>query len=167
MKLISRLTVVLALAFAFALPLESEAQTQFAVGPRIGIDAGDIEEVFIGADARISSPSLPVVVNPTFDYYFTPDNLTFWGLSGNALYPFGVNNESFTPYAGAGLGVYRQSVDTQLGSASTTDLGLNLLFGLEFPLESVRPFAEAQFTPVFGDSSYNLFTVKGGLLFSF
>lgn len=164
MNVLSRLSVVLLLALI--LPLEAEAQSQFKVGPRLGIDAGDIEEVFIGADARISSPALPVTVNPTFDFYFTPENTTFWSLSGNALYPFGVNNQSFTPYAGAGLGLYRQSVDTQVGSVSSTDLGLNLLFGLEFPLQTVRPFVEAQFTPVFADDSYNLFTVKGGILFS-
>lgn len=165
MTVLSRVSAVL--IFALVFPLEAEAQTQFELGPRLGIDAGDIEEVFIGADARISSPVLPVTVNPTFDYYFTPDNLTFWALSGNALYPFGVNNQRFTPYAGAGLGLYRRSVDLQTQSVSNTDLGLNLLFGLEFPLESVRPFVEAQYTPVFADDSYNLFTVKGGLLFSF
>lgn len=160
MNVLSRLFVVLLLALC--LPLEAEAQAQFAVGPRLGIDAGDIEEVFIGADARISSPALPVTVNPTFDFYFTPENTTFWGLSANALYPFGASNQRFTPYSGAGLGLYR--LDASGGD--TTDLGLNLLFGLEFPLRSVRPFVEAQFTPVFADDSYNLFTVKGGLLFS-
>ncbi|MFP4227986.1 MAG: hypothetical protein ACLFTE_04065 [Salinivenus sp.] len=165
MKTLTRLSAVFFLVLM--LPTNAEAQTEVAVGPRIGIDVGDVEEVFIGADARITSPSLPVVVNPTFDYYFTPDGFTFWGLSGNALYPFGIDNQQFTPYAGGGLGIYSRSVDAQFGSASSTDLGLNLLFGIQFPLESVRPFAEAQFTPVFADGSYNLFSIKGGLLFSF
>jgi len=161
MNVLSRLSVVLLLAVM--LPTAASAQSQLTVGPRLGIDAGDIEEVFIGADVRISSPALPVTVNPTFDFYFTPDNTTFWGLSANALYPFGANNQQFTPYSGAGLGLYR--LDTSGGDA--TDLGLNLLFGIEFPLGSLRPFAEVQYTPVFADDSYNLFTVKGGLLFSF
>lgn len=165
MKTCTRLSFVLFLVLM--LPISANAQTEVALGPRVGIDVGDVEEVFIGADARISSPSLPVVVNPTFDYYFTSGDLTFWGLSGNALYQFGVDNQEFTPYAGGGLGIYRRSFDTQFGSASSTDLGLNLLFGIQFPLESVRPFAEAQFTPVFADDSFNLFTIKGGILFSF
>lgn len=169
-----RLTLVIsAIVFLFAAaPTTARAQASFAVGPRIGVDVGDIEEVFIGADVRITSPNLPVVINPTFDFYFTDDPLTFWALSANALYPIGTNNEVFTPYAGAGLGIYRFSVDDidtgfgSFGGASSTDVGLNFVFGAQFLVENVTPFAEVQYSPVFTEgSTTNLFNLKGGILF--
>lgn len=176
-----RLTLILsALALIFiCVPSSAVGQTSISVGPRLGIDFGDIEEAFIGADVRITSPSLPVVVNPTFDFYFTSDPLTFWGLSANALYPISTENESFAPYAGAGLGIYRFSIEEQtvsnpfggditVGGGGSTDIGLNLVAGAEFPLETVRPFAEVQFSPVFTEgSTTTLFNIKGGVLFSF
>lgn len=158
---------VLATAFLLAviLPTTATAQSRIEVGPRVGIDAGDIEEPFVGADVRIGLPMSPIVINPTFDYYFVDDPLTFWSVSGNALYRFGVDNQVFTPYSGAGLGLFRSSVD---GGGSATDLGINAIFGAEFLFGSVRPFVEAQYSPVFSEgSTTSLFNVKGGLLFGF
>lgn len=149
---------------AISLPTEANGQTQISVGPRIGIDAGDIEEPFVGADVRIGLPESPIAINPTFDYYFTDDPLTFWSFSTNALYRFGTQNRVFTPYSGVGLGIYRSSID---GAGSATDLGLNAIFGAEFSVGSLRPFLEAQYSPVFSDgSTTSLVSVKGGLLFS-
>lgn len=168
-------SVSLALLVALlVLPSAAQAQTTFQVGPRIGIDFGDIEEVFIGADARITTESLPVIMNPAFDFYFTPENFTFWGLSVNGFYPFGSNNEVFTPYAGAGLGIYRFSFEGQsvggiaFGGGGSTDIGLNLLFGAQFITGSTFvPFIEAQYSPVFTEGvTTTLFGIKGGLLFN-
>jgi len=157
--------VVTALFLAVSLPIEATGQPSISVGPRVGLDAGDVEEPFIGADVRIGLPDSRIAINPTFDYYFVDDPLTFWSLSVNGLYRFGVDNQVFTPYSGVGAGVYRSSVD---GGGSSTDLGLNALFGAEFPLGSVRPFVEAQYSPVFSEgSTTSLFSVKGGLLFRF
>lgn len=171
-----RYTLLSAVLFALLLmvPAQSQAQATFQLGPRIGIDFGDIEEVFIGADLRVTTENLPVVINPTFDFYFTPENFTFWGLSANGLYAFGVDNEAFTPYAGAGLGIYRFSFDGQsvggvtVGGGSSTDIGLNLLFGAQFITErTLVPFVEAQYTPVFTEgSTTTLFGIKGGILFN-
>ena len=143
----------------------STAQAQVKLGPRLGFDAGDVEGAFIGADVRFGTAALPVTLNPTFDIYF-PDAGSFWGLSGNALYTFGINNQVFDPYAGGGLGVYRRSIDVGTVDASSTDLGLNFLFGAEFSAGGLSPFLEAQVTPIFADGSSTLFTIKGGLLFS-
>jgi len=158
----------------------ASAQVDVSVGPRLGIDVGDVEEVFLGADVRIQSPAVPVIINPTFDYYFTDDPLTFWGLSANALFPFGVNNQAFTPYAGAGLGIFRSSLDDQqidggefgtitVEGESTTDVGINLIFGAQFLTGGpIAPFVEAHYTPIFADpENVNLFGIRGGLLFSF
>lgn len=166
MKRLAILTT--ALLFAVVLPAEAQVQSS-AIGPRLGVDLGDVEEVFLGVDARVSSTDFRMILNPTFDYYFTEDPVTFWSLSANALYPFGVGdmNQSFTPYAGAGLGIFRTSVDGQASGmfgASSTDLGVNLKFGAIIPGGTIAPFAEAQYSPVFAEDSYNLFNIKGGLL---
>lgn len=158
------LVLVTAVLFALVLPAEAQVQSS-AIGPRVGVDLGDeIEEVFIGADARFSSTDFRLIFNPTFDYYFMDDPVTFWSVSANALYPFGVGdmNQSFTPYAGAGLGVFHfDAADT------STDMGVNLKFGAIIPGGTIAPFAEAQYSPIFADNSYNLFTIKGGLLIGF
>ena len=139
----------------------AQAQTDFRLGPRLGADFGDVDALFIGADARIDTPALPVTINPTFDIYFwDPGSLV--SVSGNALYSFGVTNQVFDPYAGGGLGIYRFGVDN---GGSSTNLGLNFLFGAEFDVGGVQPFAEAQVSPIFGDGNATLFSLKGGVLF--
>lgn len=163
--------LVAALMLGVALPAEAQVQSS-AIGPRLGVDLGDVEEVFIGADARVSTTDFRLIFNPTFDYYFTDDPVTFWSVAANALYPFGVGdmNQSFTPYAGAGVGIFRTSVDGQpsgMFGASSTDLGVNLKFGAIIPGGAIAPFAEAEYSPVFADDNYNLFSIKGGLLIGF
>ena len=157
--------IVTALFLTVSIPTEATGQPSLTVGPRVGIDAGDIEEPFVGADVRIGLPASRITINPTFDFYFTDDPLPFWSLSVNGLYRFGVDNQAFTPYSGVGAGLYRRSVD---GGGSSTDLGINAVFGAEFPIGSVRPFVEAQYSPVFSaGSTTSLYSVKGGLLVRF
>lgn len=178
MKKLSTLTLLFALLLLIA-PQQADAQTSFEVGPRIGIDFGDLEEFFIGADGRIYSDALPVVINPSFDYYFISSgvdgvDVSAFAVDVNALYEFGVDNQAFTPYAGGGLGIVRfssstESVETPFGdfggvSASTTDVGLSLVGGAKFEAGNLQPFAQAKIN-VGGD--FTLFNLMGGLLFSF
>ena len=155
---------------------EAQAQTEIQIGPRIGIDVGDIEELFIGAEARVKSESIPVLIAPAFDYYFASSgvedvSVTVFAIDINALYEFGVDNQAFTPYAGGGIGIIRQSVDFDgpdfgFGSfgGSTTDFGLNLVGGARFMLDSsIEPFAQAKIN-VGGD--FTLFNIMGGVLFN-
>ena len=156
-------TIATAVLLALSLPSIAQGQANIKIGPRVGLDAGDIEEPFIGADVRIDLSNTPVTINPTFDYYLVDDPLNYWSLSTNVLYRFQGNNEVFTPYSGAGLGIYRFIEN----GGSSTNLGLNALFGAEFQTGRVRPFVEAQYSPVFADGgTTSLVTVKGGLLFS-
>lgn len=178
MRKLSVLTALLAL-FLLAVPQQADAQTSIEVGPRLGIDLGDLEEFFIGADGRITSDALPVIINPAFDYYFVSSGVDGVDVSAftidiNALYEFGIDNQTFTPYAGGGLGIVRfssstEAVDTPFGgfggvSASTTDVGLNLVGGAKFEAGNLQPFAQAKIN-VGGD--FTLFNLMGGLLFSF
>ncbi len=146
-----------------------EARAQIEIGPRLGFDlTGDVEEFFVGVDARLDLPALPVVLNGAFDIYLVEENLDFWQLSFNALYEFGIANVVFSPYVGGGIGISRTSRDFDLGvfgnlsPTSHTDVGLNLIGGATFGFGSLKPFAQAQIT--FGD--VDLLTIGGGLLFS-
>lgn len=160
MKLkLSIIAALAALVLVFS-PQQADAQA-IEIGPRIGYEVDDWDALFVGADARFGVGALPVRINPYFDYYFLDDagpieqSLVQFG--ANALYEFGIANQAFTPYAGAGLAFSRYS----WGDNSNTEAGLNLLFGSRFGFGSVRPFIQANVTV--GD--YDFFSVQGGLLF--
>ena len=148
-----------------------QAQTKIEVGPRLGLDlAGDVEEFFIGADGRFTVAGLPVILNGAFDWYFVDDTFlgntdvdaSFFQLSFNALYEFGTNNQSFTPYAGAGLSLNRGKLEVGNLDQSNTEFGINVLGGATFGFGNLKPFAQAQLT--FGE--FDLFTIGGGILFT-
>ncbi len=153
--------------FLLVIALPSKAQVAIDLGPRVGYDiGGDVEEFFIGADARFGIPDFPVDLGATFDYFFTDGDLSFFQLSMNAYYDFILEDMSFVPYAGAGLGISRVSVDSDLGplgsySYSDTDTGINLIGGARFTAGNMYPFAQVQLT--FGD--LDLLTIGGGILF--
>ncbi len=150
------LLIVLAAAAA-----PSKAQVAVDLGPRLGFDiGGDIEELFIGADARFTIADFPVDLGATFDYYFTDENFTFYQISLNAYYDFVIEDVAFVPYAGAGLGISRVSLDAGPFSSSDSDTGINLIGGARFNAGNVFPFAQVQLT--IGD--LDLFSIGGGVL---
>lgn len=157
---VSRIFAGLLLVIAFTTQ-RAEAQTALEIGPRIGYEVDDWESLFLGADVRIDMAALPVAINPYFDYYFLDnDDVSLIQFGANALYHFGIANQAFTPYAGAGLALSRISYDIP-GVDGDTEAGLNLLFGARFGFGQMRPFAQAQFT--LGDADF--FSIAGGLLF--
>ena len=164
--------------FVFAGLQAAQAQTKIELGPRIGLDIDDVEEFFVGVDARFSPASLPVQINLTFDYYFVDDvpffrefvNISLIQIGINALYQFEIEDQGFTPYAGAGLAITRSSVETSFEefafgdtqfSDTDTEAGLNLIGGTTFGSGSLKPFAQLQLT--LGDAEF--VTIGGGLLF--
>ncbi len=157
------LVLLLALMASGAPP--ARAQVRLDVAPRLGFDlVGDVEEFFLGVDARIGLVALPVLLNPAFDYYFTEGNLNVYQFSINALYP--LQYPGMRPYLGGGIGISRISIgrDGRRPGAfdrSDTDVGLNFIGGVVFRTGNLRPFVQGQIT--FGD--LDLFTVAGGLLF--
>jgi hypothetical protein len=150
------LSLLLAL---FLIPMTAQAQTSVSIGAKGGIDLGDIEEPYVGADARIDFGDAPVRINPFFNYYFAPENVTFWSAGANALFDFEVEDSAFAPYAGAGAQAFNSSV--------STEIGVNGVAGAEFDLESgVRPFVQAEVGIVFNEiSNLTLFGISGGVLF--
>ena len=163
----------------FLIPAAVHAQTSVSLGPKAGIDLGDAEEPFIGADVRIEVSETPVRINPFFNFYFAPENITFWSAGVNGLFDIELDDESITPYAGAGLQIFRTSVETpgiDIGipgfevepeSSSTTDFGLTGVGGIEFRLDGgFRPFVQAELGIVFNEiENLTLFGIGGGVLF--
>lgn len=184
MKRLAILTTVVLLGIGLSGPLTAQGQTSFKVGPRIGIPVGDVSDLggnfFFGADARVGSPALPVMINGSFDFYLTDDietggedlSQTIFAVDINALYEFGIDNPAFTPYAGGGLAITRSSVEEvtvdtgfgtgTFGGGSDTEVGLNLVGGARFPVGSFEPFAQLNAT-LGGD--VQRFGITGGLLF--
>lgn len=159
-----------------AIPMQSEAQyaqyeddpaTILKIGPRATIDVGDISDEFggtvgIGAGVRLRSSSLPLQVNSAFDFYLVGQSWTVWSIDLNAVYLFGEDNQTFTPYSGVGLGITRWSGGIDPGGDGT-DVGLNLVGGVEFIASSaITPFLQLQAT-VAGDLAR--LGITGGLLF--
>lgn len=144
---------------SFGVSQTASAQSQFGIGGGYDLDR---EAAFAGAQARVSTASLPVRINPGVDYYFV-DNATLFQFNLNALYDIGAGNTTtFTPYVGAGLGLAYGKVEGF--DEGETDAGLNLIFGAEFGQNSrLRPYAQAQLTV--GDGT--AVSVGGGVLFGF
>lgn len=161
-------------AFAFLIASLSPVEAQdmnIEIAPRIGYDLGDLEELFIGAEGRFYIEDLPVVLSPAFDYYFASSDfedtsLDVFGIDLNALYEFELEDNSITPYVGAGLGIIRVSASGSVEgfsvSNSSTETGINLLGGAIFNIDApVRPFAQAKTNL---GSDFTLFSLMGGVL---
>ncbi len=148
------LPFLLALAFAGTSAL---AQVQ------IGIQGGYSPDTFnhdgpergaylIGGQVRFGLEGLPLIINPSFDYYFNDvENLQTWQFDVDALIPFGhPRRSSFIPYFGAGLGVTRVTVDHpvigRFIAREQTSYGLNLLGGAVIGQGPIRMFAQARYT---------------------
>jgi hypothetical protein len=131
-----------------------DASAQHSVGINAGYNL-DAKEFFLGGQARFAPASLPVILNPSIETYFV--DFTWLQIDINALYPFGSRNTTFTPYAGAGLGINYVKPE---GGDGDTDAGLNLLFGAEWGMSRLRPFTEARIV-VDGEVGVGL---RGGLL---
>ncbi|MFO8232324.1 MAG: outer membrane beta-barrel protein [Longimonas sp.] len=164
-----RLPWAILLLAVFLIPATAQAQTTVSVGPKAGFGLGDIEEPYIGADVRIGFDA-PIRINPKFDYYFAPENVTYWSAGANALFDFPVDDSPVAPFVGGGVQILNTSIDVSgdfgSGSFSSTDLGLSGVGGAEFNLDGIRPFVQGELGIIFseGDSG-TLFGISGGVLF--
>lgn len=125
------------------------------LGPRVSFNF-DFDEVAIGA--QFSTPiARRLEFYPSFDYYFV-DPGSLWTLNADLKYRVSANRSADWLYLGGGLGFSRIDV----GPAEDTDVGLNLLAGVEPLRGRVHPFAEGRLT--LGDGS--TFQISGGLNFT-
>lgn len=135
-------------------------EINWKLGPRLTIDAGDINDTALGGMLRVRSPSFPVQGSGAFDLYLSDGDATVFTVDLNGQVPIEVERW-FLPYFGAGLGITR--VSGRAGEGSTTDTGFNLMGGAEADLRFVNPFIQAQVT--LGDR-FDRLGFSAGLLFN-
>jgi opacity protein-like surface antigen len=159
-------------ALALAAPRPGRAQVHF--GPQLSWAS---QSIGVGVGARVEAslarmiPSMKGLgVIGSFDYFFpggsngvTPK---YWEINLNGDYHIAIPNSKIGPYAGAGLVAAHSSVSVCVGAAcangSTTNVGLNLLAGVDFPpMGKITPFAELRLELRTGSA----FVVSGGVLF--
>lgn len=112
------------------------AQQSTHVGGRVGYDF-DTREVLFSANLTVPMTSR-LEFYPSLDVY-TPDQGNRIGYNGDLKYRFPMTGGPQF-YAGGGIGVVSRTV----GDFSDTDLGANLLLGLESRTGTVHPFVEGK-----------------------
>jgi len=140
---------------------------------RFGAQASYGDDTDFGLGVRLTSslrslfPRTPIAFHGSFDYFFPDEggsgvDLTYWEINPNVVYLVPVRNSTLGPYVGGGLNIAYASVDVGFGSESDTELGLNLVGGLQFGTATrLRPYVEVRLTVSGGDQ----FVLTGGLLF--
>lgn len=122
-------------------------QAQLEAGPMVAYHT-DAEAIGVGAFLAIPVPQLAegFAIVPDFIWFF-PDGFDYFEVNGDLAYFFPVAADSpVMPFAFAGLNIARTSIDLgTFGSASSTDVGLNLGGGVEFAAGTLNPFAGAKF----------------------
>lgn len=169
-----RTTVIVAAVAALALaPIAVQAQqspqpsgdrTRF--GAQVSYASDDID---FGVGAHLDYPlsrllnNAPVFAQLSADFFFPGNDLTYIELNWNALYKFRIQNSPLLPYAGAGLNfAYADFGGACTADCSNSDLGLNLVGGLQFPNAGrLLPFVQARLEVNGGE----LFVLTGGIHF--
>ncbi len=116
-------------------------------GPRVGLTL-DPDQVHFGAHLDFGNFAQHVRFQPNIELGFG-DHIKLVTVNFEAAYRFRENWDVWSPYLGGGLGVNFWSFDNGRGngrgSASSTELGVNLLGGIEKGLSSGnRFFTEAK-----------------------
>lgn len=149
-------------AMLLAVPSAVQAQVQF--GPQVAW--ADDADFGVGARIALGLPQVRpgVELHVSGDYFFIdcPSGIdcSWIELNGNLHLPVPIAPDLNT-YVGGGLNIARFKVGVDgFGSSSNTEVGLNVLGGIKFPMASLTPFVEASFTVGGGEQ----FGIRGGIL---
>ena len=159
--MIRRILSSLALATVLSLPTQAEAQR---FGPQVvwgddsdlglGVRAEwDVGSWFTG-DAQMPVQLTRTRIATSFDWFFPgcdddefsgECSVDYWEINGNVLVPVTVG--TVDPYVGVGLNIAHASVELDAidFSSSDTEVGLNLLGGLNFLMGNVSSYVEGRF----------------------
>ena len=152
-----RITSCALFLFGLVAAPPAQAQTPWELGPLVGVNL-DNDELLVGAVARIPLTSLPVTLNPGFEFYPGFDPGSLFVLNFDVQYE--LNAESLEPYVGAGISWARISN----AGTSDSDVGLNLKGGLVFNRRgNAQPYVEAVLNFANGGEAL---IFKGGFLFT-
>lgn len=159
-KILSISTLVIALAL-FANTDAFAQEGQFKAGAGLGY-ATQVEAMGIQGGVTYGFTD-EIAAAANFTYYFADDPVTFWELNANGHYNF-LNEDGTAVYGLAGLNYANQEVDLgQFGSASASEVGLNLGAGAEFDVDFAMVYAELKY--VIGN--FDKLDIAAGLRFPF
>lgn len=129
------------------------------LGPHAGVALSDDVDPYVGFGLRLTAPSSPLTLQPTFDYVFD-ENQTLYHVGGNVLYelPTGFR---LKPYLGVGasFSAFTLNEESMTADSEGYRLGMNLLAGARLELPWVSPFF--QVTKRVGE--LDAFAVGGGV----
>ena len=152
MKKLAYTLTLAAMAFVLVATLPSDAAAQWRFGPEVafaddfefGIGGRVMTDIDAFGDDEDSALSELRGIGQ-FLYYLDPvdgcDDCSAWELNVNGAIPLELGESGTDFYVGGGLNIANISVDVGgFGSASSTELGLNALGGLNFALGSMAAF---------------------------
>ena len=137
-------------------------------GPHAGVAFSNDVDPYVGVDLRLTAPSSPLTIQPTFDYVFDEDQ-TLYHIGGNLLYEVPVAFR-LKPYFGVGMNYSTFVLNKPSAPAMAGDdqgavddeghrLGMNLLAGARLELPWVSPFLQV----TKGIGEFDALAVAGGL----
>jgi opacity protein-like surface antigen len=114
-------------------------------GPRVGLSI-DPDQVHFGGHIDFGNFADHVRFQPNLEIGFG-DHVDLFTINAEAAYRFSSRWDVWTPYLGGGIGANIKRVDVKGKSNSDTDLGVNLLGGIEKGLSNGdRFFIEGKFS---------------------
>ncbi len=151
----------------------STAQAQIIERPRFGVQVSWADDADVGVGAHVDFPmsaafaGQPLFLQVSGDFFFPGNDVTYFELNGNLLYKFRLQASPIAPYAGGGLNFAYAKIgggcsNVAGADCSNTDLGLNLVGGIQFPNAGrLLPFVQARFEISGGEQ----FVLSGGVHF--
>lgn len=150
-------------AFAVLAALGSvpAARADAGIGPHLGLNFDGEDPVFAGINARIDvahiGETVELQIDPSAAYYFT-SSATVLHFALSVPFEFRLPDSNLRPFAGGGLSLFYVHENHE-GDLRPR---LNLIGGLLFALEALKPFIELRI--ILGHGSG--FELLGGLLFN-
>jgi hypothetical protein len=146
----------------------AQAAVGVKAGPQAGVALGNDAHPWVGFGLRLTAPSSPLTIQPTFQYVFD-ESQTLYHIAGNLLYEVPVDFR-LKPYFGVGVNYGTFVLNKPAAPPMTSDretsrddeghrLGLNLIAGARLELPWVSPFL--QLTQGIGE--LDALAVGGGL----
>jgi hypothetical protein len=139
------MTVTLGVVLAPALARGDTESGYLGWGPRIGLSVNP-DQVHFGAHIDFGNFAKHVRFQPNVEFGFG-DHLNLFTLNAEAAYRFSSRWDVWSPYLGGGLGANIKNFDNGNNNSSHTDLGVNVLGGIEKGIsDGNRFFLEAKFS---------------------
>lgn len=148
------------LLLATLVPAGAHADVGVQVGPHAGVAIASDVDPFVGLGLRLTAPSSPLAIQPTFHYVFD-ENQRLFHIGGNVLYELPITF-ALKPYFGIGASFSAFALNESSMMVADDEgyrLGMSLLAGTRLDLPWVSPFLQV----TKGVGEFDAFTVGGGV----